>query len=460
MNNLDDFFNVSSLSNQFKNNIASADSSEDEEFNPKRKSEFCRQYSLRSKSAYFEDPVDKIQPVKKQRLETAAKKLKPTPYFFQLKTSDGKIVGREKEAKEIVAMLQQPLGGMRPLLLGPHGIGKRSIVEKVAELYHSGLKGSPWKERGIYCLSCRDLIAEHIAEDPCEEIVEHIKELIDKHFTKKEPPILYLRDIETLMSMPQLAEYVKTVFKSTFPMIASIAENVNDEKVSQLISTLSDYNFYRIELKESPLEDVQVIVQNHLKLHGNKSIKYTKESINLAVRLSANHIKSRPMPVKAINAIQECGSALLMDQYLSGNEATVNIDQKEVAAFFSSKTGIPAEDLLDITIFNEQRFINRLKENIVGQEYAINIIAKQVASWKMGLLSPNQPWGAFLFVGPSGVGKTELAKQIAKQLFRNEADILILDGSEYRESHTASNLVGAPKGYEGHDSGGMLTGPL
>jgi len=126
----------------------------------------------------------------------------------------------------------------------------------------------------------------------------------------------------------------------------------------------------------------------------------------------------------------------------------------------SKKIGIPANDLNENLIFNELECRNKLKEAIVGQDYAINIMVDRIAKWKMNLLDPNKAWGAFLFVGPTGVGKTELAGEIARQLFHNNESLIILDGSEYKESHTTSCLIGAPSGYEGHESGGKLTTPL
>lgn len=401
-------------------------------------------------------------PLKKRATKSPSKKKKYSPIFFPVSGTDKSIIGREDEAKQIIAMLKQPQGGMRPLLLGARGIGKYSVIAKVAELYATKLKGSFWNCKGIDCINCRELIAKYPGENNSEDIILKLKELVAEHLkVKSEQSVLYLRDIECLMLMPQVSEYLQTLFKYNVSFIASIAEDAKNEKILPVIKTLSQYNFSNIEIKESPIEDICQIVQHHLLKHENdQKISYNKESIELGCELAAKYLSFPPLPMRAINSIQECGSHIMLDRYLSGDETPLVITAKDISLFISTKTGIAPEDLLDDSIFNEKKFVAKLKEKIVGQDYAINIVAEQVATWKMGLLSPGKPWGVFLFVGPTGVGKSQLAKQLARQLFQNEANMIILDGSEYKESHSASNLIGAPRGYEGYDSGGMLTGPL
>ncbi len=390
------------------------------------------------------------RPQKRARVEESV--MPRTAYFFEVEGKSS-IIGREAEAKNILGMLQQPAAGMRPLLLGPRGIGKRSIVEKTAHLFRTVYNHAPWQGRKIYCLDCAGLIADKSGENSVDKVSRHFKWLLEQAMGVAPQPVIYLRSIEKLLQMEGLSECVQMILEKPYSFIASIAEDIHEEKISKVISQLAQYNFFSMPIKESPLEDVKAIVKRDLNIVG---AHFSEEGIDLAVRLAAKHFTQRPLPVRAFNVIQECASAALMNQ----NAVPVEITTEGVAAFVSSKTGIPPEDLLDDSIFNEERFVNRLKDQIVGQEYAIKVVGERIAGWKMGLLNPHKPWGVFLFVGPTGVGKTELAKQLAKQLFHNEGNVIILDGSEYKEEHTASNLVGAPRGYEGHDSGGMLTGPL
>ncbi|MFQ5729148.1 MAG: AAA family ATPase, partial [Waddliaceae bacterium] len=179
------------------------------------------------------------------------------------------------------------------------------------------------------------------------------------------------------------------------------------------------------------------------------------------VRLAGKYVHTRPFPFKAINLIQESANRVLLQRLsIPGEVGEIQITPADIVQVVSTKTKIPPEDLMEDSLFNERRFVERLREQIVGQDVAIETVCQRVAGYKMGLLDPNKPWGVFLFVGPTGVGKTELAKNLAKLLFNDEKSLICIDGSEYKESHTLSNLIGSPLGYEGHDTGGLLTEPL
>lgn len=419
---------IATSSSKRKRRIESSDEEKDERHRPKRRR------AARENERSFEWKVECLT---------------------QMGRVDSLIVGRELEARQVTAMLQQPLGGMRPLLLGPRGIGKASIIEKVAKQYLSSTGGLD--KRKIYCLDCGELIAQNMSDNLTEEVGHQLMLVMERVFKRGDASsILYLRDIEKLLALDTISEYVQSVLRKPVHVIASISEDAKEEKTAKAIEVLARYNFSQMYIKESPIEEVKEIVSEQLKrAPSSAKIKYTEAGVDLGVRLAGKHFTGRPMPIRALNVIQECANMAFLRE---GDE--VEINEEEVAHFVSMKKGIPADDLLDHSIFNEKRFVERLSKQIVGQEHAIQVVGERVATWKMGLLSPHKPWGVFLFVGPTGVGKTELAKQLAKQLFHNEENLIILDGSEYKEDHTASNLVGAPRGYEGHDSGGMLTGPL
>lgn len=465
-----DFFNASTIQNHSKNlnrqDKHSADAEEAEaDFSDLSMESFHSSGSC--DESLSEEDLD-YQPTTHYSLRSLAQPSKPPKrskakkvnappafsYFYQI-NADIEIIGREKEARQVAAML---LAGIQPLILGPKGIGKMSLVIKTSQLFKNTLPISASKT--FYCLDCQELISEHAEENLGEEIIGHLKGLMAKHVGAQPHSVVYFRNIDKLMDQPQVGDYLLSLFRQSIPLIASISEDVKEEKTSQTISQLNQYNFACMHLPESPLADCYKIVERHLEDHPIKNVTYTKKAIELATRLAAKHFAWRPMPIKAINVLKECGTQWMLDSLIERKQTGAKITESEVAAFVSSKCGIPPDDLLEDSIFHLQRFAEKLKGKVVGQDYAIEAIAQRVASWKMGLLNPHQPWGIYLFVGPTGVGKTELAKQLAKQLFYNEGSLLILDGSEYKESHTASNLVGAPRGYEGHQAGGMLTGPL
>lgn len=374
-----------------------------------------------------------------------------------------KIIGRDDETRRILSMIMQPSGGVRPLLLGPAGIGKYSIVKKVAMAMKTMLKSHPLGNRKIYCLDCNELLADSVAENVIEIVGDKLREIIETTArNSKSVPIFYFRNIEKILHLDHVTEYLQSVLKKQYPFIASISEDAKSETVIKAQEILAKYNFYSYPIEESPIDDVQVIVKNHLNRHRlHPNLVFTEEAINLGVRLAVKYEHSQPFPIKGINLIQECANNIMLRQVFSGMEVDkMVITPKEIAEVVSLKTKVPAVDLMDNSVFNQERFEVRLKGRIVGQNHAIKIVSNKVAIHKMKLADPKKPWGVFLFVGPTGVGKTELAKCLAKLLFEDESNLITINGSEYKEDHTVSNLIGSPKGYEGNESGGLLTEPL
>ncbi|MEX1013468.1 MAG: AAA family ATPase [Waddliaceae bacterium] len=352
------------------------------------------------------------------------------------------IVGREKESLEILSMILQPREGVRPLLIGPRGVGKESLVSKVST-------ASALKNRKIVMLDCHELIA-----GPNKDLLETFKALVD--YTLSDPRnILYLQNIEKLVLTDSLTEYAQTLFKRQISLIGSISEESNDEKIHSVQKLLSKYSFVPYLVKESPIEDVQIIVKNYLKENPvDFKVEIEDDAIDCAIKLAAKYEQRNPFPMKAIQLIQGCVCRyLLLHQH-------GKVTQKEILEYVSSKAKISASDLMEEAIFDEKQFIRKIRGNIVGQDHAIQMVADRICSYRLGLLDCNRPWGVFLFVGSTGVGKTELSKNIADFLFNDKNKFIRIDGSEYKESHTVSNLIGAPLGYEGNEIGGLLTEPL
>lgn len=449
-NNVDDFFNKG-FTTYHEGNINSDDSFEmDEEY------EDSKRYPLRSNGSL--KPTQTTTSRKRARVSKTNSLPKFdafSPFLTCLNDNQQPMIGREKEAKQLMVMIES---GIRPLLLGPPGIGKQSIVTKVAATYKEVNLHSKWQGKSIYCIGCRELIAANIDEQHAEGVVEQLKEVVEKYFApQKQQSILYFKDIGSLMVMPKVVDFMHMLFKRPFPFIASMGAEISEEEIKNVAKMLFYHHFSPLEIKTSPLNEINEIVLNHFKNRDFSQIQCTEDSVDLAVRLVDKYVKGLPLPIKAIHILAQVGNELLIH---SAKDSQVKIEREEIAKFISLKTDIPFEDLMDDSIFNEQRFKAKLKENILGQDHAIDIVSEFVTSWKMGISHENKPWGVFLFAGPTGVGKTELAKQLAKHLYHNKEALIILDGSEYKESHTVSNLIGSPSGYVGHESGGMLTNAL
>lgn len=369
--------------------------------------------------------------------------------LIQMNTQERTIFGRDSEVTQILSLVLQGPEGMRPLLLGPRGIGKCSIVEKA--MGHPRLK-----DRKIYLFDCCEEVAKQTDESFLSSLKQKMEEIV--HFFYEAPNrsyILYLRHIEKLVQLDHFSEYMHTFLTKPLVVIGSIDTIGNEEKIEKAVSFLGQYNFFPITVKESSVEVVQQIISE--RLEAMPTVAYTKEGKELGVRLAAKHFSFQPLPNRALHLLQECAVWHSLQEQTPRRRALTPI---QVARFFSERTGIRADELRDDSLFNAERFVNRLSEKIVGQDYAIRKVASRIASAKMGVLDPKRPWGAFLFVGHTGVGKTELAKQLSEELFHNEGNLIVLDGSEYIESHTVSSLLGSPSGYADHDSEGKLTGPL
>ncbi len=367
-----------------------------------------------------------------------------------------KVIGRIHEAHELIEMIELPKGGIHPLLTGQFGIGKCSIIE-LAALFYKTIYKDRYPNRVIHCIDCNELLAKFNNSSGSDDVTDMLDTEMETFRARKNKfPIFYFRDIDKLLKIDQVRDKLTSHLNKPRPFIASISKSQTEEAGMQTVQWLVPHNFKPLEVTESSLEDVEKIVTNHLLENPiNPQIEFTKKGIELAVKLADKYERVHPFPRKAINLIQQCANRAL---FQNGNSpGKIVITSNVVARFMSGQTGIDAEDLLDESVFDKQRLISRIQKEVVGQDHALESICQRVASYKQGLLPSNKPWGVFLLIGPTGVGKTSLARMLAKQLFRDETAMLRLDGSEFRESHTTSRLIGAPPGYEGHEAGGQFT---
>ncbi len=188
------------------------------------------------------------------------------------------------------------------------------------------------------------------------------------------------------------------------------------------------------------------------------NVEITQGAIEAAATLSARYIADRFLPDKAIDLMDEAAASVALTN--KGEHAHPRVDADDVAAVVTKWTGIPQDNMSESQANNLLAMEVALEKRVVGQDEAIQLVCEAIRRARAGLKDPSKPVGSFLFLGPSGVGKTELAKALAQLLFGTEAALVRIDLSEFTESHTVSRLLGAPPGYQGHDEAGQLTEPV
>lgn len=364
--------------------------------------------------------------------------------------SKANVVGRVEEVNQLLAMILQPSPITRPLLVGPHGIGKTAIIQKLAA--HAIMT-----RRAVYKLDCAALIARDTTDSYLSKVVEVLDSIKETFLAQAGSFAIYLKSVDLLIRKDRIADYIASFFALPFPIIGSFTKLDTDEESAEIISSLSKHNFYAVQVKENSTDEIEALAWQ--KIQENPSLVFDEDAIKLAVKLSERCFCAMPRIMRVIRIIQESaiGKQIVCPSLSRSCSRTTALD---VAQYVSIHLGIPSEDLIDNYLFDPDRFSLELNKKIVGQEHAINEVTEIVEMQKAGLLNTNKPWGTFLFVGPTGVGKTELARQLARLLFHSPDNLLILDGSEYKEEYTVSNLIGSARGYKNHGSGGFLTEPL
>ena len=422
------------------------------------------------------------------------------------------VIGRQKEIERVIQILCRRTKN-NPCLIGEPGVGKTAIAEGLALKIASGEVPELLKDKRIVALDLTGMVAGTKYRGDFEE---RIKSAIDE-VSGAGNIILFIDEVHTLIGAgsaegavdaanilkPALARGEMQVIGAT--TIEEYRKNI--EKDSAL-----ERRFQSVIVGEPSAEEaVQILLGLRDKYEAHHKVKITDEAINAAVQLSSRYIGDRFLPDKAIDLIDEAASKVRLRAYtppenikeleekikrineeksaavnsqnfehaaaLRDEEKQLNaelaesqnnwkkqntetngeVTPDEIAAIVSEWTHIP---VVQLTQEESQRLLNmeeELHRRIVGQNTAVTAVSKAIRRGRVGLKDPNRPTGSFIFLGPTGVGKTELCKTLASTLFGDENAMIRLDMSEYMEKHTVSRLVGSPPGYVGYDEGGQLT---
>ncbi len=422
------------------------------------------------------------------------------------------VIGRQNEIERVIQILSRRTKN-NPCLIGEPGVGKTAVAEGLALKIVAGDVPEPLKNKRIVSLDLTSMIAgtkyRGDFEDRISGAVEEVK--------KAGNVILFIDELHTIIGAgsaegsADTANILKpSLARGDFQVIG--ATTINEYRKYIEKDAALERRFQPVTVGE-PTEEEAILILRGLRdrYEAHHKVKITDEAIDAAVKLSSRYIADRFLPDKAIDLVDEAASRVRLRAYTAPDDLqemenkiksleqekaeAVNmqdferaahirdeekklreelegkkkvwqeknehkngeVNAEDIAEIVSSWTGVP---VVQLTQEESQRLLKLeeiLHERIVGQDEAVSAVAKAIRRGRVGLKDPNRPVGSFIFLGPTGVGKTELCKALAQAMFGDENAMIRFDMSEFMEKHTVSKLIGSPPGYVGYDEGGQLT---
>lgn len=377
----------------------------------------------------------------------------------------GPAIAREREIRAVARTLSRSKKN-NPLLLGDAGVGKTAVVEGLAYAIHSGEAPKPLLERRIIEIEIGTLVAGTSLRGQFEErllgIVNEAK--------RSGNVILFIDEIHTIVGAGDTIDSNLDAANILKPALARgelvcIGATTHEEYRKAIAQDPAlERRFRTIDIEEPSQESTMHILQGQrMRLESHHEVTISDETIRAAVELSTRYMPERRLPDKALDLLDEACTRVIIRTHIPDSENAEQMGHvlpRDVAYVLSEWTGIPISEM---TQEDKERLANLdglLKERVIGQDLAVDTIAAAIKTARAGLKDPTRPVGVFLFLGPSGVGKTELAMTLADVLFGTEDALLRLDMSEFHDAHTVARLIGAPPGYRDNKRGGQLTDGL
>ena len=364
------------------------------------------------------------------------------------------LVGREDEIQRVI----QILGRRRknnPMLVGDPGVGKSAIVEGIAIKIVNGDIPPVLADKRLISLDLGSIVAGTKYRGDFEK---RLKNIINEVATSPDV-ILFIDEFHTIVGAGGASGSLDAanMLKPALARgeIQCIGATTMDEfRKSVEKDGALDRRFQKIVVEHTDIAH-SISILNRLKTNYEKhhNVVYTDAAIEACVRMSERYITDRCLPDKAIDAMDEAGSKVR----LKNPKKTGNVTAEDVAEVISEMTGIPSGRVAENEGSRLMKMRDILKKRIIGQDEAIDKVVRAIQRNRAGIKDPGKPIGTFLFFGPTGVGKTQLAKSLAEYLFDSEENMIRLDMSEYMEKFNVSRLIGAPPGYVGFEEGGQLS---
>ena len=409
------------------------------------------------------------------------------------------VIGRKNEIDRVIHILSRRTKN-NPVLIGDPGVGKTAVVEGLAQRIAAGQVPETLQGKRVISLDLAALLAGTGHRGQFEE---RLKDVINEVVRAQGQVIMFVDELHTVVGAGA-AEGAMDAANILKPALARgelqlVGATTLDEYRRRIERDAAlERRFQPIIVPEPSLEETTAILRGiRERYEKHHKVKISNDALAAAANLSDRYVSDRFLPDKAIDLLDEACAQVRLSQVVepenlktlekeiaaareSKDSAKVanltkvrqelvdlwtktkledipEVTKNDIAKVVARTTGIPAEEL---TLEEKERLLHledKIHEHIVGQEEAVKVVASAIRRGRAGLKNVNRPIGSFLFLGPTGVGKTELTKALAKVLYRSAEMMVRLDMSEYMEKHTVSKMIGAPPGYIGYDEGGQLT---
>ncbi len=363
------------------------------------------------------------------------------------------VIGREAEIRRMEQILSRRRKN-NPVLIGEPGVGKTAVVEGLAQRVVADDVAETLKGKEIVSLDIASMVAGSKFRGEFEDRLKAVIKEIEAHAGET---ILFVDELHTLVGAGAAEGAIdasnmlkEPLSRGKFQLIGATTLDEYREHIEK--DSAFERRFQKVYVGEPSIEETEAILNGlREKLQEHHDIAISDEAIVAAARLSERYIADRFLPDKAIDLVDEAASRLRVDG--SGDTVTA----ADIACLVSQWTGIPAERMLEEERSRLANMEDALHARVIDQDEGVQAVAEAVRHSRAGLSDPRRPIGTFLFLGPTGVGKTELAKALAAFLFGSDGALLRIDMSEYMERHAVARLIGSPPGYVGYEEGGQLT---
>ena len=364
------------------------------------------------------------------------------------------VVGREREISRVIQILTRRTKN-NPVLVGEPGVGKTAVAEALARRVARGEVPDTLKNRRIVTLDLASMLAGTKYSGDFEDRVK----CIIKEVQRAGDVIVFIDELHTIVGAGSAEGAIDA---------ANILKPALGRGEIQVIGATTPEEYRKHIEKDAALErrfqpvsvpepDGECCERMLLALRGSleahHGLRITDEAVSAAIRLSTRYICDRYLPDKAIDLLDEAASRVRVE----GSPARTQVEASDVAEVVSAWTGVPASAITEPESERLLRLEEALHRRVVGQDEAVSAVARAIRRGRVGLADPRRPLGSFLFLGPTGVGKTELCRALAEAVYGDEEALIRLDMSEYMEKHAVSKLIGSPPGYVGYGEGGQLT---